>query len=354
MTTHCIYRWVLLFIFGLPVQLLTYAAHIFLLPYYLFYAKKKLVGKRPIETKKRWEIKDLISRSEKDSTRNVYYLFHPDEHTALVHMYFWIIHPELALQGLRGLVDTENSTLFRRMPIGGDAPISGDCIASWVCALSYRVHHGLDIPKKELRIITDSYIKHCLGLPAKNLDYRVSNRSSNGGMSYTPDSWGGINQPCFGPQYYTSAGLLALAVNQLGGRYRLYYWIHFIGLGGWLYWLVPLMHPHKAHWHYVQHITTISVYSVAVNTKNPIYKWTLWWLTKFMMPRQFLDPLLECWRADLGWSSKRDKEDCLKKCERIKRRWPQVWTGREDWYTIDKDTNHFSLVAGAAKLLQSR
>lgn len=202
MTKHQLYRWFLFFVFGLPVQLLVYALHILAVPYYVLYARNKNLGVAPKPVNdRRWGMDQLFRMGRADPIRDHFFLDHQDDHSALIHMYTWILRSDLGYGGLKILVeDYYEPTLRRRWPDGSATPVSGDCLGSWTCAYAYRLRHGLEVPKKELKILTDSYIRNCFGLSVVHWGNKVSNRSSNGGMSYTPDSWGGINQPCLGPQ----------------------------------------------------------------------------------------------------------------------------------------------------------
>jgi len=288
-----------------------------------------------------------------DPIRDRAFINHGDDHSALIHMYAWALRTGLGGLGLKSLINPNkgNPTLDRLWPGRSYTPVSGDCLGSWICAYAYHLKHKLSVPRYELWILARSYIKNCFGLPNPHEADQVSNRSSNGGMSYTYDSWGGINQPCLGPQYFNTAGLLALASKEFGGWFTFIYYVHYWLMGGWLYSIFPFMAPHTQNIHYANHITTISVYAVATTTNNPIYRWTMWWLCKYTHPRRFLNPMWECWSADLGYSSKKDIDECIEKCLRIKHVWPQVWPGRKDWYDVDLKAPLYSPMAGTLKML---
>lgn len=355
-------RWLLFFVFGMPIQLLIYLLWVIVLPYYLW-SRKKLVGDAPKVPPMKWTIKKLLQKGEVDKLRDRYFLWYntddpgrQDDHAALVHGYAWSLRTELGYNGIHALVDSDHHTLFRRFPINSGVPVSGDCLASWTAACMYRFSRGLSLPKDRIKTVLDSYIRNCMGLPAENLGWKVSNRSSNSGMNYAPDSWKSINQPCLGAQYFTSAGLLKLGARMFGGWYWLVYFLHYWLLGGWLWTLLPFYHTHKDHIYYAQHVTNLGVYSVAKDSKNPLYKWTQWWMTHFMSPRGFANPLFECYRADCDNASYNDVEDALEKCERFKHVWPQVWPGWIDWYREDGRwhplTGHlYGVTAGAAWML---
>ena len=344
-----LYRWLLFFLIGLPVQAICYILWPLLLTYYLW-SRSRLQGSFVIAPKEKWTLTDLIKFGRYDIFRDHYFLDTPDDHAALVHGYAWVLHQEKGFHGLKLLVDRENDTLLRRYPNNSGVPVSGDCLMGWVAHYVYRMGRHWDRPSEELRALANSYIKNCMGLPAEPLGFKVSNRSSNSGMNYTPDSWGGINQPCLGPQYFTSAALLRTAAREFGGWYWLVYFLHYWLMGGWLYSLLPAYHTHGNPLYYVQHITMLGIYAVAKDNPNPIYRWTQWWITEFMSPRGFVNPLFECYRADCGNAGQTQILSALWKCKRFKHVWPQIWPGREDWYEADNGEHH-GVVAGAAKML---
>ena len=353
---YILYRWLLLFLIGLPIQMICYVLWPLLFPYHLF-SRWKLKGDLPTDPGHKWNLNKLKETGKRDPLRDGVFLDLTDDHAALIHGYFWALQPQHGKIGLANLVDLENSTLYRRYPSNTGNPVSGDCLAGWTAAMTYRLGQGMEIPKRHLKVLVNSYIKNCMGLPAQNMGWKVSNRSSNAGMNYTPDSWGGLNQPCLGAQYFTSAGLLKLACKVFGGKYWVVYFLHYWLMGGWLWTVLPFFHTHKDHIYYAQHVTMLGVYSVAKGSWNPAYRWTQWWMTAFLAPRRFINPLFECYRADCGNASLEDIEAALVKCTKFKHVWPQVWTGWINWYNED-DTDHpltgrfFGVVGGAVQMLQ--
>ena len=355
-------RWALFFLIGLPVQfLIVYPLWILLLPYFLW-ARRAIKTEAPEIPDAKWSIDDLIQKGRFDRRRLSLFLYYDDtldrqdDHACLVHKYAWTIGNIFdGYYGLWKLVDTENKTLFRRYPNNSGVPVSGDCLAGFVACATYRHSRGLDIPKRRIKIVLDSYIKNCMGLPAHTLNWKVSNRSSNSGLNYVPDSWGKINQPCVGAQYFTSAGLLRLGTRLFGGKYWLVYFLHYWLMGGWLFSIFPFYYTHKDLIYYAQHITMLGIYSVAKDSINPIYKWSQWWITKFITPNAIAHPLFECYRANCGNSSVGDIVSALDKCMRMKHVWPQEPPSTKDWYfkaLSGPMGNIYGVTAGAAKMLR--
>lgn len=346
-----IIRWLLFIPIGLPFQILVYVLHILAVPYFLLFARKKAWGVKPDPPEMRWSINQLHFRGLKDKLRDRFYLDDQDPHSALIHMYMWAIRPQFARPALDELI-THEGKLKRRAPNDDWIPVSGDCLSSWV-----RAYAEFGGPKEKLRKLAKHYLSNCMGLYAHRLD-GVSNRSSNGGVTVIADGWPeikigdrkvGINQPCLGPQYYTSAALFLLAAKELGGYWWIVYFLHFWLMGGWLYCFFPVMYPHTMALYYVQHITLLNVSTITKLSKNPLHKLTAKYLYKFISPRAHMNPLFTCWVSHLLTMDER--KESLFNCTRIKHFWPQAFPGLAEWYDIDLNRPEFSVVAGAAKLL---
>lgn len=250
-----ILRWVTFPLIGLPFQLLTYLVY----PFAAIYFRLKIRLKHPnngqdsfakVSTQKDFE-------TVQDPIRNTFYLDDDDSHTAMVHGWIWGLqeYKHLAKDGLRNLITTTGS-LHRRIPDLHYLPVSGDCLSSWVWA--YIASGNKDPDSVEL--IAKHYLKNCLGLEHRN--GKVSVRSSNSGVNFCFDGWRGLSQPAFGPQYYTSAAIFALAREEVGGLWHLVYWLHFWLMGGWLWWIAPVLHGKNDTIYYAHDVTMKNLWSL--------------------------------------------------------------------------------------------
>jgi hypothetical protein len=248
-------RWTTFLILGLPFQLLTYILYPFVALYFRLFIRRKhnfhfIHSNEKVSSQKDFE-------TVQDPIRNTFYLDDDDSHTAMVHGWLYGI-PEgkhLAYNGLQNLITTTGS-LHRRIPDTHYLPVSGDCLSSWVWA--YIASENKDPDSVEL--IATHYLKNCLGLEHRN--GKVSARSSNSGVNLCYDGYKGLNQPAFGPQYYTSASIFALAKEEVGGLWHLVYWVHFLVMGGWLWWVEPIIHSKNDMIYYAHDITMKNLWSL--------------------------------------------------------------------------------------------
>jgi hypothetical protein len=347
-----------MFIFvGLPLQFICYPIYLVLLvPYYLFFAIGRQQGVDPEKPTQTISHEELYKRAMNDKLKPGLegpFIANEDDHCLLVHGYTYLARPDLSASlALSLMVDTVNKTLRRRFPRNSDTPVSGDCLASWVATAARLYAKKNVLPRSLIKILTDSYLKNCLGLPAWRLDYKVSSRSSNSGVNLVPDGWKGLCQPALGPQYFNTAALLLLSAKTVSRLYYIPYFLHFWLMGGPLWILFPLVHPHHRALYDSQHVTLLSVYAIAKLSKNPIYGWTMRWLARTMSPNGFHHPLFICWLADAGFATKDEKQAAYRICQSFQHFWPQYWPGRADWYEIERDRETYSVVAGAAKMLE--
>jgi hypothetical protein len=208
-----------------------------------------------------------------DTLRDGCYLNDTDDHTALVHGYYYSFDKVAAEEGLQGLVAPDGG-LYRRSPDGARYRVSGDCLSSWCWSYT---ESGIDRPDL-VQKVAKHYLKHAMGLTSSQEPQgKVSTRCSNGGLNYAPDGAGGLAQPAFGPQFYTSAAILALACKTSKWYARplweAAYLFNFILFGGWMWAVEPFLHTKKDHIYYAQHITMINLYTIIKARGNmPWYK----------------------------------------------------------------------------------
>lgn len=340
---YCL-RWILFLVVGLPFQLLVYCIYPFVFLYFWLFVKSK-VGEPILHlaTPHR-SIDEIINLGAKDSIRDSFFLNHPDTHNALCHIGLWSYRPELASEGLKSLV-RPNGSLMRRYPEEQFLPVSGDCLSSWVQGFTM---YGGD--KQDLKRVATHYLLNCLGL--QDYNGKVSARSSNSGINYVFDGWKGLNQPCFGPQYFTSAALFALAAKELGKQWELIYWIHWLFMGGWLWNLAPVIYFKNDLLYYTHHITTINLYSLAKLRGD--FKWPIRYVVKEIAPQGNIHPILYSYAYDVGAIDKYDAQKAIRVIESIDCHiWPQHPPINSEFYSIN-DGNLFSNMGLAIKLLTKK
>jgi hypothetical protein len=153
--------------------------------------------------------------------------------------------------------------------------VSGDVVIAWFFANTLADRKVSD---EVLKKVVDHYLVN-LGMTSKDTHYGdgyVSNRCANFGINYAPDSdFLAITQPAAGPQYYTTAAVLASAYH-LGFKYKALFWAHYVVMGGWYWAWVPMIYPDYDTWWYVRDMTMKSLY-VQLQVFGP-----RWWITRPM------------------------------------------------------------------------
>ena len=84
-----------------------------------------------------------------------------------------------------------------------------------------------------------------------------------------------LSQPAAGPQYFTTAAVLASAYNK-GFKYKALFWAHWVLMGGWYWAFSPMIYPNAESLWYVRDISMKSLY-VQLQVFGP-----KWWITKPM------------------------------------------------------------------------
>lgn len=351
---YCLLRWLVFFFVGLPFQAFTYTVYPFVVGYYWFFVRNKRGQKISPPNPPRWSVDYMVEQGKQDPTRDKCYLNNQDIHAALTHLHYWYLKPELAQEGLNNFVYPDNGGLRRRYPNDDWIPVSGDALSSWTC--SYAMFGG---DKELLRKLAKHYLARCMGLGSWAFDWKVSTRSSNGGLNFVIDGqprlsnawYAYINQPCLGPQYFSSAPLFLLAAKELGPMWKLWYYAHFWLMGGFLYWIAPFVGPKFDELYYLRHITVLNAYTCYKLTKNPIYKWSLRYLAVHCSAFGNLDPMFCCFAAKAGALTKDEVDTAWLASQSIKRAWPQIDPLDPSFYDQDLNQPFFSIAAAAAKML---
>lgn len=285
-------RWALLPI-SIAVQVFVYLIYTFLCIY--FYIKKYYITES-LQTSPAGDLVSLISKWQLDPIRDSCFSADNDDHTALTHSFLWAFDRDKAKQGLTALV-TEEGSLHRRFPVESTERVSGDCLSTWVFAYTIS---GVHIPGL-VQKVAKHYLSQCFGL--KTVFGWVSAKSLNCGFNYVHDGSKNLNQPVFGPQYFTSAALFGLAAKESSGIQKLFwetvFLFNFLVFGGWLYNFLPFWHPQSSRIYYAQHITVLNAYSLSkARPLRFIYRNTLKRLLELTNPN--INPLFYALYLDAG------------------------------------------------------
>lgn len=152
------------------------------------------------------------------------------------------------------ILNKNNHTWFLRKPLQwatseyeSTEEVSGDCVVAFCFAAA--IHKKYFTLKKEILSLTYSYMVH-LGTASfdRKNNGHISARCNNFGLNWCPDGWMGLGQPMFGPNFYTTSALLALAsVHSIW--WRIVFWIHWWLLGGWYWAFMPAIYPPDGLWY---------------------------------------------------------------------------------------------------------
>lgn len=166
--------------------------------------------------------------------------------------------------------------------------VSGDVVVAWFFANELADKKASD---EVIKNVTDKYIGNLGTLSYDEIAQGyVSTRCSNFGLNIALDSdFFKISQPAAGPQYYTTAAVLAAAYDK-GFKYKALFWMHWLFMGGWYWAFSPMIYPDESSWWYVRDITMKSLY-VQLQTFGP-----RWWITK---PMQYINDKITTHENDL-------------------------------------------------------
>jgi hypothetical protein len=269
-------NWIIFIAIGLPLQL------ILMLFYPVIHVAWRLFIYKdvPIKAKASHEAVSAFAGSE--TIFNGKLLKNPDDHGAFS-MYGFIQGDGLELL-------QHNGNLLRRLEEDGTRnmnSVSGDVVVAWFFANQLATAKVSD---KVLLSVVDNYIKNLGTLSFDSYgDGYVSARCSNFGVNYAKDSTFLLTQPAAGPQYYTTAAVLASAYNK-GLKYKIMFWLHWLIMGGWYWAFSPVLYPDYDSLWYVRDITMKSLY-VQLQTFGP-----KWWIT---VPMKFIADKTMLYENDL-------------------------------------------------------
>lgn len=338
-------RWVLFALVGMPLQLVVYVFYPLVVA--VFYITRKgspvFQPARPISSKLNAQNIDNDILTIKDK----YFLKDNDSHGALVHGWFWGMQPQYSVPGLNALVRHDGG-MRRWANRDHDLPVSGDCLVAW--CWSYMAA-GASAPEL-VHTVATHFLKNVFSLTHTN--GKVTTRGACGGVSTAFDGWGGLSQPCFGPQYYTGAAILALAARECGGRWKEIYWAHWVLMGGWLWWIAPVIHPKKDSLYYVQDVTLRALWVVS-KARGITYSKAFAFRQILRLTRQ-MNPFFYAHAVNAGavWGQEKECEDRLLSFQDgVFGFMPQRNPDDANYFDNSRAPRHKSVIAFALKLLWS-
>lgn len=271
-------HWLLFILIGLPVQVLVY------LLYPIIYAVWMVVVFRPTFHKEQVQHEIIYDPNiGRATTHNGYLLDNADDHGAFS-MYGFI-----QKEGLE-LLQKDGSLIRKLNPDGSmnREAVSGDVTVAWFFANTLADRKASD---EVVKNVVDTYVKNLGTLSYDDVAQGyVSARCSNFGVNYAEDSdLLKITQPAAGPQYYTTAAVLASAYH-LGFKYKALFWAHWVLMGGWYWAWAPIIYPNQDTWVYARDITMKSLY-VQLQVFGP-----KWWIKK---PMEFINDKITTHENDL-------------------------------------------------------
>lgn len=270
-------QWFVFILIGLPIQIAVYIL------YPLVYFLWLVLVSSPIHSKQPSSHEAVSDPTiGKATIYNGALLDNADDHGAFS-MYGFI-----QKEGLE-LLQT-NGSLIRKRNADGTMnrwAVSGDVTVAWFFANELADRKASD---EVVKNVVDTYIKNLGTLSEDEQGEYVSARCSNFGVNYAKDSdFLHLSQPAAGPQYYTTAAVLAGAYH-LGFKYKALFWAHWLVMGGWFWAFAPVIAPDNNTWLYARDITMKSLY-VQLQVFGPS-----WWIK---MPMKFINDGLTTHENDL-------------------------------------------------------
>ncbi|MDW8348395.1 MAG: hypothetical protein RML94_15640, partial [Bacteroidia bacterium] len=245
-------RYIIFLVIGLPLQwLLIMPIYFILYPFWYCWFFLNL----PLKRKPKHEVIDV----EAIYSHDYGILINDDDHGAFTQ------YADCTSQGLLQFVDYKSDTdrwlNFLRTPkydktdsrmyneVSGDTVISF-CFAAVLPDPQTNKQRMYDpAVKKAILELAKSYL---IFLGTRSFDKKnnghVSARCNNFGINWCPDGWGQLGQPMFGPNFYTSSALFALAAN-FSRFWKVVFWLHWWVLGGWFWAIMPAMYPRNGLWY---------------------------------------------------------------------------------------------------------
>lgn len=270
-------QWLIFLFIGLPVQAVVYIL------YPLVYFLWLMLVSTPISMKQPSSHEAVSDPTiGKATIYNGALLDNADDHGAFS-MYGFI-----QKEGLE-LLQT-NGSLIRKLNPDGTMnrwAVSGDVTVAWFFANELADRKASN---EVIKNVADTYVKNLGTLSADEEGEYVSARCSNFGINYAKDSdFLHLSQPAAGPQYYTTAAVLAGAYH-LGFKYKALFWAHWLVMGGWFWAWAPIIAPNNDTWVYARDITMKSLY-VQLQVFGP-----RWWIKR---PMEFINDGLTTHENDL-------------------------------------------------------
>lgn len=271
-------KWLIFLTIGLLFQAVVYIL------YPLVYILWAMLIYKPIFSKEMPDHQFVLSPGAGTATiYNGSLLDNRDNHGAFS-MYGFIQKEGLELLQVDG-------SLIRKLEVDGSMDreaVSGDVTVAWFFANELAQRKASD---EVIKKVADTYIKNLGTLSYDNVAQGyVSARCSNFGINIALDSdFLNLSQPAAGPQYYTTAAVLAGAYNQ-GFKYKALFWAHWVVMGGWYWAWAPMIYPDQQSWWYVRDITMKALY-VQLQVFGP-----RWWITK---PMEFINDKITTHENDL-------------------------------------------------------
>lgn len=234
-------RWVIFLLIGYPIQL------VFNLIYpiiHIVWRFREFTFVNPKDRRKPHYSNAEVS-ARHSSIRDEFFCDSPDSHNALEHYGLFYVDQAKGKEGLKLLV-FEDGAFIRRYWEGryeGNYT-SGDCVVCWLFAYTLldKVNRPVDVLRKAAR-------HYLWNLGTKSNMYPsagwVSSRCNNFGVNYCPDGWKGLGQPMAGPQFWVNSAVFAQASRDLGGVWKIIFWLHFWMMGGPLWVLSPQLYTRK-------------------------------------------------------------------------------------------------------------
>lgn len=331
-------RWALFLLVGLPSQLLFYALYpIAIILFRLKVIKNPLPGFMKLDHRdfpiKHGSLMWLENRPKVVGINlklGGLFVNNPDEHGALIHYgAFYYIGKAKAQEAIRDLV-TEDGSLKRINEGPWIDPVSRDVLSAWTFSVR---HFGTD--DATLKKVINHFLFYCFGFFDKGI---ISARNSCAGINYSPDGHSGLSNPCFGPHFYAASSLLYLGHKQLGGLYTIAYALHWILMGGWLWWAEPIIYIKNNIIYYDHHVTALALSAlrgqpfIGAAARN-LYS---------ARPNKNIEALVGSLLADAGGLTKKEVEQVGEVLIRITHFWPQYSARNVDYYlnNVGEDYYH--------------
>jgi len=279
------------------------------LPWYYLFLRKWGSYRIPLA---RMNFNELIGKGPKDDLRTEIFSDSKDTHNLMCQIGHGFFHPKDAPK-MAALALTPKGSLFRKVPWGFGLPPSRDLISAWTY---FYVVCGL----KEKHLV-ESLASHHWGnvFGLRDKLGNLSSRAANGGVAFLGNKK--VSGPNAGQGYLATAGLLALAAKELGGKWKFRYHFYRIMSFGWFWERFPWL-PFKGRTYpYVGHTCQMSLYVLhkcGHNMENGLR-----WVAVTCQPKQGIQPFVAGMAADCGVLTDKEKANALQWLLSQNVNWPQ-------------------------------